>query len=170
MVNYWHHYMSTRSTLLERSQGVYSSKPAVCCWLHFAIIITMLVPPFLKIKLKHSSLSNYLSHTYSPLHPQSSGTPPELQAQQVQAQPQPQHQPQPGEAIELVTGSGVYILAYRLQEARREAKTGTQLARKLMDCFWDKETLAKSTLTPRSKFQYQQLDPKIIKAIEGMPH
>ncbi len=73
--------------------------------------------------------------------------------------------------MELVAGSGVYILAYRLQEARREAKTGTQLARKLMDCFWDKETLAKSTLTPRSKFQYQQLDPKIIKAIEGtMPH
>lgn len=47
MVNYWHHYMSTTSTLLGRSQGVYSSKPAVCCWLHFAIIITMLVPPFL---------------------------------------------------------------------------------------------------------------------------
>jgi hypothetical protein len=70
--------------------------------------------------------------------------------------------------VELVAGSGVYILAYRLQEARREAKTGTQLARKLMDCFWDKETLAKSTLTPRSKFQYQQLDPKIIKAIEGI--
>lgn len=76
-------------------------------------------------------------------------------------------EPQPGEAIELVSGSGVYILAYRLDEARREAKTGTQLARKLMDCFWDKDTLAKSTLTPRSKFQYQQLDPKVIKAIEG---
>lgn len=74
---------------------------------------------------------------------------------------------QPGEAVELVSGSGVYILSYRLEESRREAKTGTQLARKLMDCFWDKDTLAKSTLTPRSKFQYQQLDPKIIKAIEG---
>lgn len=74
--------------------------------------------------------------------------------------------PQPGEAVELVSGTGVYILAYRLEEARREAKTGTQLARKLMDCFWDKDTLAKSTLTPRSKYQYQQLDPKVIKAIE----
>ena len=71
-------------------------------------------------------------------HPQTAAVPPE---------------PQPGEAIELVSGSGVYILAYRLEEARREAKTGTQLARKLMDCFWDKDTLAKSTLTPRSKFQ-----------------
>lgn len=98
-------------------------------------------------------------------HPQSSSITPELQPH---AQPQPQPQLQPGEAVELVNGSGVYILAYRLQEARREAKTGTQLARKLMDCFWDKETLAKSTLTPRSKFQYQQLDPKVIKAIEGM--
>lgn len=88
-----------------------------------------------------------------------------MHTQPTAAPPEP---PQPGEAVELVSGSGVYILAYRLEEARREAKTGTQLARKLMDCFWDKDTLAKSTLTPRSKFQYQQLDPKIIKAIEGM--
>lgn len=88
-----------------------------------------------------------------------------MHTQPTAAPPEPA---QPGEAVELVSGSGVYILAYRLEEARREAKTGTQLARKLMDCFWDKDTLAKSTLTPRSKFQYQQLDPKIIKAIEGM--
>ncbi len=53
-------------------------------------------------------------------------------------------------------------------EARKDARSGTQLARKLMDVFWDKDTLAKSTLTPRSKFQYQQLDPKTIKAIEGV--
>ena len=69
---------------------------------------------------------------------------------------------------ELVSGSGVYILTQSLMEARKDARSGTQLARKLMDIFWDKDTLAKSTLTPRSKFQYQQLDPKIIKAIEGM--
>lgn len=71
------------------------------------------------------------------------------------------------EYVELVSGSGVYIPAYKLEDATRDAKTGTQLARKLMDAFWDKDTLAKSTLTPRSKFQYQQLDPTVIKSIEG---
>lgn len=71
------------------------------------------------------------------------------------------------EFVELVSGSGVYIPAYKLEDATRDAKTGTQLARKLMDAFWDKDTLARSTLTPRSKFQYQQLDPTVIKSIEG---
>ena len=75
---------------------------------------------------------------------------------------------QSGEYVELVPGSGVYIQAYKLEEVIRDAKTGTQLARKLMDAFWDKDTLAKSTLTPRSKFQYQQLDPKVVKSIEGI--
>lgn len=71
------------------------------------------------------------------------------------------------DCVELVSGSGVFIPAYRLEEATRDAKTGTQLARKLMDAFWDKDTLARSTLTPRSKFQYQQLNPMVIKSIEG---
>ena len=71
------------------------------------------------------------------------------------------------EYVELVDGSGVFISAFKLEEATRDAKTGTQLARKLMDAFWDKDTLARSTLTPRSKFQYQQLDPNVIKSIEG---
>ena len=71
---------------------------------------------------------------------------------------------------ELVSGSGVYILTQSLMEARMGARSGTQLARKLMDKFWDKVTLAKSTLGPHSKLQYQQLDPKIIKAIEGMQY
>ena len=39
--------------------------------------------------------------------------------------------------VELVSGSGVYIPAYKLEDATRDAKTGTQLARKLMDAFWD---------------------------------
>ena len=69
--------------------------------------------------------------------------------------------------VELVSGSGVFIPVSKLEDATRDAKTGTQLARKLMDAFWDKDTLAKSTLTPRSKFQYQQLDPTVIKSIEG---
>lgn len=76
--------------------------------------------------------------------------------------------PQANELTEIVSGSGVYILTHTLLDARKDAKSGTQLARKLMDAFWDKDTLARSTLTPRSKFQYQQLDPKVIKAIEGM--
>lgn len=71
-------------------------------------------------------------------------------------------------SVELVTGSGVYISSSRLEETLRDAKTGTQLARKLMDAFWDKSTLARSTLSARSKFQYQQLDRKIITAIEGI--
>ena len=77
---------------------------------------------------------------------------------------------QSGDFVELVGGSGIYLPAYKLEEATRDAKTGTQLARKLMDAFWDKDTLARSTLTPRSKFQYQQLDPKVIKSIEGISY
>ena len=74
----------------------------------------------------------------------------------------------PSGIVELVSGSGVYIHSSKLDAALRDAKTGTQLARKLMDAFWDKATLSKSTLSARSKFQYQQLDPKIVVAIEGM--
>ena len=70
--------------------------------------------------------------------------------------------------MELVTGSGVYISSSRLEETLRDAKTGTQLARKLMDAFLDKPPLPRSTLSARSKFQYQQLDRKIITAIEGI--
>ena len=77
-------------------------------------------------------------------------------------------QPSTSDYVELTPGSNVYIPVYKLDEAKREAKTGTQLARKLMDVFWDKDTLARSTLTPKSKFAYQQLDPKTIKAIEGI--
>lgn len=69
--------------------------------------------------------------------------------------------------VELISGSGVYVTLPRLEEARREAKNGTQLARKLMDAFWDRETLARSSLSSKSKFQYQQLDPNVINTIEG---
>ena len=69
--------------------------------------------------------------------------------------------------VELISGSGVYVTLPRLEEARREAKNGTQLARKLMDAFWDRETLARSSLSSKSKYQYQQLDPNVINAIEG---
>ena len=70
--------------------------------------------------------------------------------------------------VELIAGSGVYVTLPRLEEARREAKNGTQLARKLMDAFWDRETLARSSLSSKSKFQYQQLDPNVINTIEGI--
>ena len=69
--------------------------------------------------------------------------------------------------VELIVGSGVYVTLARLEEARREAKNGTQLARKLMDAFWDRDTLARSSLSSKSKFQYQQLDPNVINTIEG---
>ena len=65
-----------------------------------------------------------------------------------------------------MSGSGVYITSSKLDDAQRDAKNGTQLARKLMDSFWDKATLAKSSVSSRSKFQYEQLDPKIIATIE----
>ena len=71
-----------------------------------------------------------------------------------------------GEMVELTEASGVYISSSKLEEARKEAKSGTQLARKLMDAFWDKPTLARSSVSARSKFQYQQLDPVIVAAIE----
>ena len=70
--------------------------------------------------------------------------------------------------MELIPGTGVYVTLPQLEEARREAKNGTQLARKLMDAFWDRETLARSSLSSKSKYQYQQLDPNVISAIEGL--
>jgi hypothetical protein len=51
------------------------------------------------------------------------------------------------ERVELIPGTGVYVTLPQLEEARREAKNGTQLARKLMDAFWDRETLARSSLS-----------------------
>ena len=62
----------------------------------------------------------------------------------------------------IISGSGVYITPWRLKEARREAKNGTQLA------FWYRETLARSSLSSKSKYQYQQLDPLVIHAIQGI--
>ena len=70
--------------------------------------------------------------------------------------------------VELLPGTGVYVTLPQLEEARRESKNGTQLARKLMDAFWDRETLARSSLSSKSKYQYQQLDPNVISAIEGV--
>lgn len=81
---------------------------------------------------------------------------------------QPELCPQAEHRVELIGGSGVYVTLPRLEEARREAKNGTQLARKLMDAFWDRETLARSSLSSKSKYQYQQLDPNVISTIEGM--
>ena len=76
--------------------------------------------------------------------------------------------PQSEHRVELISGSGVYVTPWRLKEARREAKNGTQLARKLMDAFWYRETLARSSLSSKSKYQYQQLDPLVIHAIQGI--
>jgi hypothetical protein len=75
--------------------------------------------------------------------------------------------PSAEQRVELIPGTGVYVTLPQLEEARREAKNGTQLARKLMDAFWDRETMAHSSLSSKSKYQYQQLDPNAISAIEG---
>ena len=71
-------------------------------------------------------------------------------------------------AVELVPGSGVYIMQNQLDDALRHNKSGVQLAKKLMESFWDKATLAKSTQTAKSKLNYQQLNPNIMEAIESM--
>ena len=75
--------------------------------------------------------------------------------------------PSAEQRVELIPGTGVYVTLPHLEEARRAAKNETQLARKLMDAFWDRETLARSSLSSKSKYQYQQLDPNVISAIEG---
>ena len=69
--------------------------------------------------------------------------------------------------VELIDGSGVYVTLPRLEEALREAKNGSQLARKLMEAIWDRETLARSS--PSSKSKYRQLDPNVTNTIIGMP-
>ena len=81
---------------------------------------------------------------------------------------QPELCPPNEQSVELVAGSEIYVALNRLEEARREAKSGTQLARRLMDAFWDEDTLAKSSLSSKSRFQYQQLDPKVINSIKGL--
>ena len=72
----------------------------------------------------------------------------------------------PNECVELMPGSGVYVSLPMLTWALDSSKTGTQLARKLMDMLWDRQTLACSTLTPRAS-NYHQLDQNTIRAIEG---
>lgn len=74
----------------------------------------------------------------------------------------------PNECVELMPGSGVYVSLPMLTWALDSSKTGTQLARKLMDMLWDRQTLACSTLTPRAS-NYHQLDQNTIRAIEGRP-
>ena len=67
--------------------------------------------------------------------------------------------------IELLPGSNVFISASRLQQILATVKTGKQLARKLMSIYWDRATLAKSTLSASSQ-HYEQLDPTIVTAIK----
>ena len=68
--------------------------------------------------------------------------------------------------IELVPGTSLFISATRLQQILSTVKTGKQLARKLMSVFWDRSTLARSTLSASSQ-NYEQLDPQIVSAIKS---
>lgn len=68
--------------------------------------------------------------------------------------------------IELVPGTSLFISAGRLQQILSTVKTGKQLARKLMSVFWDRHTLARSTLSASSQ-HYEQLDPSIVSAIKS---
>ena len=70
------------------------------------------------------------------------------------------------DGIQLVPGSNVYISASKLQHILSAVKTGKQLARKLMSVFWDRRTLAHSTLSASSQ-HYDQLDPNIVTAIKS---
>lgn len=67
--------------------------------------------------------------------------------------------------IELLPGSNVFVSASRLQQILATVKTGKQLSRKLMSIYWDRATLAKSTLSASSQ-HYEQLDPTIVTAIK----
>ena len=48
---------------------------------------------------------------------------------------------------------------------QRYAKSGTHLARRQMDTLWDKATLAKSSLSDKSTFKYNQLNPHKVATI-----
>lgn len=69
--------------------------------------------------------------------------------------------------IELVPGTNVFISTSKLQQILSVVKTGKQLARKLMSIYWDRITLARSTLSASSQ-HYDQLDPNTISAIKSM--
>ena len=59
----------------------------------------------------------------------------------------------------------MYLPAKRLAKAMKTAKGGTHLARMIMDCIWDKGTLAMSSVAEKSKHKYQQLDPHSVETI-----
>ena len=67
--------------------------------------------------------------------------------------------------VELLHGSGVYIASTKFAVALSVAKSRTHLARRLMDALWDEATLAKSSLSERSTYQYDQLNPQRIAII-----
>ncbi len=69
--------------------------------------------------------------------------------------------------IELVPGTNVLISTSKLQQILSVVKTGKQLARKLMSIYWDRSTLARSTLSASSQ-HYEQLDSNTISAIKSM--
>ena len=75
-------------------------------------------------------------------------------------------QAQDDDKIELVPGTNLFISATRLQQILSTVKTGKQLARKLMSVFWDRNTLARSTLSASSQ-HYEQLDPSTVSAIKS---
>ena len=75
-------------------------------------------------------------------------------------------QAQEDDKIELVPGTNLFISATRLQQILSTVKTGKQLARKLMSVFWDRNTLARSTLSASSQ-HYEQLDPGTVAAIKS---
>ena len=68
--------------------------------------------------------------------------------------------------IELIPGTNVFISTSKLQQILSVVKTGKQLARKLMSVYWDRMTLARSTLSASSQ-HYEQLDPNTISAIKS---
>ena len=67
---------------------------------------------------------------------------------------------------ELVPGSGVQIRKMQLMHAVRAAKSGTHLIRNLMDVFWTREQLAKSSVSGGGGY-FEPLPQEIVKAIEG---
>ena len=68
------------------------------------------------------------------------------------------------EEVELSKGSGMYITAHELAEHHRVSKGGKHLARCLMDSFWDRATLAASSVSERST-KYTPLDTKKVATI-----
>lgn len=126
----------------------------------------MYIPCFSSIQSSSTNNNNTVSNrtsTSTLSHTANNATPTSMRSNTTEKQ---SFGDQADDRIELVPGTNVFISTSKLQQILSVVKTGKQLARKLMSIYWDRVTLARSTLSASSQ-HYDQLDPNTVTAIKS---